>query len=305
MTPHLTTKERLPSPRVVFSAPTPASRSKAEARKATASIAQILGLCAVAVYCLAPFYWMVVSSLRRPGDIFSLSLWPDPVSFENYAAVFDPSAGFIRALLNSVIVAGTTTAVAMVLGITTSYALARLRFRFRRTLLSVIVATSMFPQIALVTPLLKLFTDIGWINTYQAMILPSLSFALPLAVWVLTTFFKQMPRELEHSAMIDGCTRWQAFTKVILPIAAPGVVTTIILTFVSAWNEFLIALTMTNGAAYETATVALSKFSGVATYVEPFGSQTAAGVVVTIPLIILVIIFQRRIVSGLTAGAVK
>jgi multiple sugar transport system permease protein len=264
-----------------------------------------LGLALIVIYCLAPFYWMTVSSLRRPADIFSVSLWPDPISWENYAAVFDPSESFGQALVNSLIVAGTTTALALAIGITTSYALARLTFRFKGVLLSVIIATSMFPQVALLVPLLKLFTGIGWINTYQSMIVPSLSFALPLAVWTLTTFFRQMPHDLEHAAMIDGCTRWQAFVRVILPIAAPGVFTTAIITFVSAWNEFLIALSMTNSDQYRTAPVAVAQFSGVSQFVAPFGSQMAAGVVLTVPLLVLVIIFQRRIVTGLAAGAVK
>jgi multiple sugar transport system permease protein len=263
------------------------------------------GLALIVLYCLAPFYWMVVSSLRRPADIFAVSLWPDPVSWENYAAVFDPSESFGQALLNSLIVAGSTTALALVIGITTSYALARLKFRFKGVLLSVIIATSMFPQVALLVPLLKLFTGIGWINTYQSMIVPSLSFALPLAVWTLTTFFRQMPHDLEHAAMIDGCTRWQAFVRVILPIAAPGVFTTAIITFVSAWNEFLIALSMTNSDQYRTAPVAVAQFSGVSQFVAPFGSQMAAGVILTVPLLALVIVFQRRIVAGLAAGAVK
>ncbi len=152
----------------------------------------------------------------------------------------------MRSLGNSVIVAGTTTVVALVIAIVAAYALARLDFRFKRLVMTGIIATSMFPVVALVVPLLKLFTEIGWINTYQAMILPSLSFALPLAVWNLTAFFRQMPAELEQAAMVDGCTQGQAFRRVILPLAAPGVFTTAIIVFVITWNEFLIALTMVN-----------------------------------------------------------
>jgi multiple sugar transport system permease protein len=278
-------------------------RRRSGSRGSTATL--YLGIAFIVIYCIAPYYWMLVSSFRRTSDIFSRSLIPRPFSLENYAAVFDPGQSFGRALLNSVIVAGTTTVVALVIGITTSYALARLRFRFKRVLLAMIIATSMFPQVAIVVPLLKLFTGIGWINTYQAMILPSLSFALPLAVWTLTTFFRQMPVELEQAAMVDGCTRWQAFRRIILPLAAPGVVTTAIITFIGAWNEFLIALSMTNSRDYQTAPVAISKFSGAAAFVAPFGSQMAAGVVVTIPLLILVVVFQRRIVAGLASGGVK
>ncbi|ACZ31809.1 binding-protein-dependent transport systems inner membrane component [Xylanimonas cellulosilytica DSM 15894] len=264
-----------------------------------------LGVAAIVVYCLAPFYWMIVSSLRRGSDIFDKSAWPSPVSFENYLAVFDTSRGFGQAIVNSVIVAGTTTVLALFVAIITSYALARLHFRAKRLVLTVIVATSMFPLVAIIVPLLKLFTAWGWINTYQSMIVPGLSFALPLAVWNLTSFFKQMPAELEQAAMIDGCSRGQAFRLVILPLAAPGVFTTAIIVFVSAWNEFLIALTMVNKASMQTAPVAISKFVGATQFEQPFGSQMAAGVVVTIPLVILVLLFQRRIVAGLASGGVK
>ena len=264
-----------------------------------------LGVVAVIAYCLAPFYWMLVSSLRRTADIFSMSPIPSPLSFENYAAVFDPKLGFGRALLNSTIVAGTTTALALVIGTTTAYALARLQFRFKQLLLTAIIATAMFPTVTLAVPLLKLFTMIGWINTYEGLILPTLSFALPLAVWNLTSFFQQMPRDLENAAMIDGCTRGRAFRLVIMPIAVPGVVTTAILTFFGAWNEFLVAVTFANRPDMQTATAATSKFTGATQFDTPFGTQMAAGVIVTIPLIVLVLFFQRRIVAGLAAGAEK
>ena len=263
------------------------------------------GVIAVVAYCLAPFYWMLVSSLRRTTDIFDTSLLPTTLSFENYRAVFDPAQGFGRALLNSLVVAGITTVLALLLATFTAYAMARLDFRFKRLILTLIIATSMFPVVSIVVPLLKLFTDMGWINTYQAMIVPSMSFALPLAVWNLTTFFRQMPDELEHAAMVDGCTRGQAFRKVIVPLAAPGIFTTAIITFIAAWNEFLIALSMTNKPGMQTATVAISKFTGATTYETPFGSQMAAGVLVTVPLVVMVLLFQRRIVAGLTAGAAK
>ncbi|MGH3516479.1 MAG: carbohydrate ABC transporter permease [Haloechinothrix sp.] len=263
------------------------------------------GVAAVILFCLAPFYWMVVSSLRRSSDIFDKSPLPSPLSLENFAAVFDPSQGFLRALLNSLIVAGTTTVLALLIATLTAYAMARLDFPFKRLVLTAIIATSMFPVVSIVVPLLKLFTNFGWINTYQALIAPSMSFALPLAVWILTAFFRQIPVELEQAAMVDGCTQGQAFRKIVLPLAAPGVFTTAIITFVAAWNEFLIALTMTNKASRQTAPVAISKFVGASQFEIPFGSQMAAGVLVTIPLVILVVIFQRRIVDGLTAGAVK
>jgi multiple sugar transport system permease protein len=219
--------------------------------------------------------------------------------------VFKPDVGFQRSLLNSLVVAGTTTILVLVVGICTAYALARLNFRFKYLVLGIILATSMCPGISIVVPLLKLFTNVGWINSYQAMILPSMSFALPLAVWNLTVFFRQLPFELEQAAMCDGCTRGEAFRKIIIPLAAPGVFTTAIITFIAAWNEFIIALSMVNKKEMQTATVSISKFTGAYGFDQPFGTQMAAGVLVTVPLVIVVLIFQRRIIAGLTAGGVK
>jgi multiple sugar transport system permease protein len=264
-----------------------------------------VGIAVIVVYCLAPFYWMVVSALRRPADQFSNSPLPAPPSLKNIVAAFSPGNGFGRALLNSIIVASVTTLLTLILGISAAYALSRLDFRGKAAILFTIIATSMFPTIAVVVPLLQVFVDINWINTYQAMILPSMSFALPTAVWLLTAFFRQMPHELEEAAMIDGCTPAQAFRKVILPLAAPGVFTTAILVFIAAWNEFLIAVSVVNKNEYKTANVIVSQFTGQYQFDQPFGTQMAAGVVVTIPLVIAVLIFQRRIVEGLTAGGVK
>lgn len=270
-----------------------------------------VGMAFIIVYCVAPFYWMVVSSLRLPTMGRDTSFWPDPVSFLNYPAVFDPVNGFGQALLNSVIVSLTTTVLTLVLGILGAYALARLRFRMKGLVLSIIIACSMFPGITLLIPLFKMFTGaypwmpINWMNTYQALIIPSLSFGLPLAVWNLTAFFRQLPVELEQAAMVDGCTPGQAFRKVILPLAAPGVFTTAIITFIAVWNEFMIALTFGTQQSMYTAVVSISKFTGAYGYDTPWGTIMAAGVLVTIPLIIGVLIFQRRIVAGLTAGGVK
>ncbi|MDJ1113587.1 carbohydrate ABC transporter permease [Microbacterium dauci] len=266
---------------------------------------RILIIAIIAVYCLAPFYWMVVSSLREPSDIFETTLLPTTWTLENYADVFSGSTQFGRALLNSLIVASVTTALALVVAIFAAYAIARLKFRFKTAILAIIIGTSMFPGISVVVPLLRLFSDIGWINTYQAMIVPSLSFAIPLAVWNLTTFMKQLPYDLEEAALMDGATKWQAFRKVLLPLAAPGVFTTAILTFIESWNEFIIALSMVNDPAYRTATVAISLFTGASDFESPYAQQMAAGVIVTIPLVIMILIFQRRIVEGLTSGAGK
>ncbi|MEU1593651.1 carbohydrate ABC transporter permease [Streptomyces sp. NPDC005708] len=280
-------------------------RRGATGRRRTGAWARRLGIAAVVAYCIAPFYWMAVSSLRRPADQFSNAPLPAPASFDNYTAAFDPHNGFGRALVNSLVVAGITTAVTLVVGIFAGYALARLQFRGKTLILTLIIAASMFPPIILVVPLLRLFTDVGWINTYQAMIVPSMSFALPLAVWNLTAFFRQMPAELEKAAQVDGCTPAQAFRKVVLPLAAPGVFTTAILVFISAWNEFLIAVSVVNDRHMMTANVILSLFTGQYKYDQPFGTQMAAGVVVTLPLVVAVLFFQRRIVDGLTAGGLK
>ncbi|REE99813.1 carbohydrate ABC transporter permease [Thermomonospora umbrina] len=268
-------------------------------------LGNVLSLAAVAVFCLAPFYWMVVSSLRRSQDMFSMSPLPDPLSLDNYRAVFEADNGFLRALGNSVVVAGLTTLLTLVIAVSAAYALARLEFRFKRLVLAVVISTSMFPAGLLIVPLLKLFTDIGWINSYQAMVVPSLSFALPLAVWNLTSFFRQLPFELEQAAMVDGCTAGEAFRKIIIPLAAPGVFTTAIITFVIAWNEYMIAVSMVNEQSMKTANVIVSQFTGQHGYDQPFGTQMAAGVVVTVPLVVVVLLFQRRIVAGLTSGGLK
>jgi multiple sugar transport system permease protein len=268
-------------------------------------LARYAGMTAIVVFCLLPFYWMVVSAFRRPADQFNNTPLPAPFSTRNFTGAFAPGNGFARALLNSLVVAGSTTLLTLIIGTFTAYCLARLDFHFKNAVLALIIATSMFPGIAQIVPLLKLFTDIAWINTYQAMILPSLGFALPLAVWNLTVFFKQLPFELEQAAMVDGCTRGQAFRKIIIPLAAPGVFTTAIITFIVVWNEFIIALSMTNKKEMQTATVAISKFTGAYGFDQPFGTQMAAGVIVTVPLVIIVLIFQRRIVAGLTTGGVK
>jgi multiple sugar transport system permease protein len=280
-------------------------RSKATGAGGWPRFLPYVGIAIIVAYCLAPFYWMIVSSLRRTNDLFENSPIPQPVSLENYGAAFDPRNGFARALLNSLIVAGTTTILVLVVGTLCAYALARLEFKFKNVALAVIIATSMFPGISVVVPLYGLFTDIGWINTYQAMILPSMSFALPLAVWNLTIFFRQMPYELEEAAQIDGCSPGQAFRKVILPLAAPGVFTTAIIAFIASWNEYIIALSMVTNPAYRTAPVIVALFTGTTNFDAPYGTQMAAGVIVTIPLVIMVLFFQRRIVAGLTAGGVK
>ncbi|MCC6495555.1 MAG: carbohydrate ABC transporter permease [Propionibacteriaceae bacterium] len=264
-----------------------------------------LGLLLIAFFCLAPFYWMAVSSLKSPETIFDNRLLPQDPSLVNYFAVFGADNDFGIALRNSVIVATSVTTISLVVGVIASYALARLKFRLKSLVLGLFLATSMFPGVAILSPLFQLFADWGWINTYQAMIVPDISFTLPLGIWILTGFFVAMPWELEEAARVDGCTPGQAFRKVLLPLAVPGVFTTAILVFISAWNEFMIANSMTQTPSAQPVTVAIAKFTGVSQFDQPFGTQMAAGVVVTVPLVIIVLIFQRRIISGLTSGGVK
>ncbi len=274
-------------------------------------VASIIGMALIVLYCVIPFYWMVISSFRLPTDGQSTAFWPNPASTENFVAVFDPVNNFGRAILNSVIVSVVTTILTLVFGIIGAYALARLRFRLKGLVLAIIIGCSMFPGITLLVPLFKMFTGNyawfpwNWMNTYQALIIPSLSFGLPLCVWNLTAFFRQLPVELEQAAMVDGCTPGQAFRRVILPLAAPGVFTTAILTFIAVWNEYMIALTFGQDKDMKTATVALSQFTGSLGFNTPYGTIMAAGVLTTIPLLVMVLLFQRRIVAGLTAGGVK
>jgi len=275
-------------------------------------IASYIGMGLIVLYCIVPFYWMIVSSLRLPTEGRSTELIPSPASIENFKGVFAAGNNFGRSLVNSVIISGVTTVLTLLIGMVAAYALARLQFRGKGMVLWVIMACSMFPLITLIVPLLKMFSQSDpftwfpyWINTYQAVILPYLSFGLPLAVWNLTAFFRQLPIELEQAAMVDGCTPGQAFRKVIIPLAAPGVFTTAIIVFIGAWNEFLVALTFLQDPSKQTATVAISKFTGTTGFDTPYGSIMAAGVIVTVPLLIAVLIFQRRIVAGLTAGGVK
>ncbi|MCW2809799.1 MAG: sugB [Friedmanniella sp.] len=275
-------------------------------------VAAYAGMALIVLYCIIPFYWMIVSSLRLPTMGRSTAFWPSPASIANYKGVFAGQNNFGRSLINSLIVSGTTTVLTLLFGIVAAYALARLQFKGKSAVLWVIMACSMFPLIILIPPLLKMFSSTEpftwfpyWINTYQAVIVPGLSFGLPLAVWNLTAFFKQLPVELEQAAMVDGCTPGVAFRKVILPLAAPGVFTTAIIVFIGSWNEFLVALTFLQAADKQTATVAISKFTGTTGFDTPYGSIMAAGVIVTVPLLIAVLLFQRRIVAGLTAGGVK
>ena len=250
-----------------------------------------------------PFYWAVVASLTPEATLFrEPSLVPRQLMLEHYRTLFN-ERDFWTPIRNSLVVAGTTTLLCVSLGALAAYALARLRFRGKTVLLGFVLAVTMFPQISIVSPLYLLLRSLRLINTYPGLILPYVTFAMPLAVWLLVGFFRELPAELEEAAMVDGASRWQSFTRVLLPLSMPGLATTAILTFIYCWNEFLFALSFTLGPERQTVPVAIALFRGQ--YQVPWGQILAAAVIATAPVAILVLIFQRRIVQGLTAGAVK
>jgi multiple sugar transport system permease protein len=275
-------------------------------RQKWASARTYISAAVVLLWCLLPAYWMVVTAFRHVDYTYDASFWPTHVTLDNFNTAFDTSFGnrFGQALLNSVLIGVVVTAVSLLVGVFAAYALARLNFRFKFMVLGFILGASMFPGVALITPLFQLFTNIGWMGTYQALIIPNISFVLPLTVYTLTSFFREMPWELEEAARMDGCTQGQAFRKVIMPLATPAIFTTAILAFISSWNEFLIASQLSNDAT-QTVTVAIASFAGAQPMQEPYTAVMAAGTIVTVPLVVMVLVFQRKIVAGLTAGAVK
>jgi multiple sugar transport system permease protein len=258
----------------------------------------------IMAFCLFPFYWLLNTSLKTGQDLSSANLIPPNPSLDNYSSVFEDS-DFTTALRNSVIVAGATTVLALVIGSFAGYALARLRFRFKFLLLAIILSITTFPPIAIAAPLFKFWTDLGIYDTLYGLIPPFLAFTLPLTIYVLASFFREIPRDLSDAALVDGATHFQAFRKVVVPLAAPGLVTAGLLSFIWAWNEFLLAITLTSSPEARPVPPALAFFTGSQQFEVPLGTITAATVVVTVPLVILVLIFQKRIVAGLTAGAVK
>lgn len=281
-------------------------KAKSKSRERRASARTYISAAVIILWCLLPGYWMVVTAFRDVGYTFDATPFFTHFTWENFATAFSTDRGnhFGKALANSLIIGTVTTAIALIVGVFAAYALARLNFRGKYLVLGFILGASMFPGVALVTPLFQLFTNLSWIGTYQALIIPNISFVLPLTVYTLTSFFREMPWELEEAARIDGCTQGQAFRKVIMPLAAPAVFTTAILAFISSWNEYLIASQLSNDQT-QTVTVAIASFAGAQPHQEPYTAVMAAGTIVTIPLVIMVLVFQRKIVSGLTAGAIK
>ena len=258
----------------------------------------------ITLYTLFPFYWAIVTSLKERGGLFVVEAWPSAPAWHNYTRVFTEQP-FGRNLLNSVLVATSVVLVALFLAVTASFALARIRFRGRTPLMLLILGVSMFPQIAVLSGMYELIRALGLYNTLPALTLSYLLFTLPFTVWVLTTFMRELPKELEEAAIVDGASPWTICMSVFLPLLKPALVTTGLLAFIAAWNEFLFALTFSLDQKARTVPVAIALMSGASQHELPWGLIMAASVIVTVPLIVLVLIFQRRIVAGLTAGAVK
>ncbi|NBZ88213.1 carbohydrate ABC transporter permease [Stagnihabitans tardus] len=263
-----------------------------------------LGVALIVLIAVFPFYYAVMTSFETGTAIFSPNILPEMFSLDNYASVMN-GRNFIRSVGNSVLIAGVTVVCALFLAVTASYALARVRFRGRGLLLMTILAVSMFPQIAVLSGLYELIKLFGIYNTPFALMLSYTIFTLPFTVWVLTTFMRDLPVEIEEAAIVDGATPWIIITQVFMPLLWPALVTTGLLAFIGAWNEFLFALTFTISETERTVPVAIALLSGASVQEIPWGPIMAASVIVTVPLIILVLIFQRKIVAGLTAGGVK
>jgi ABC-type glycerol-3-phosphate transport system permease component len=251
-----------------------------------------------------PLLWVFKMSIVTQRELFQTppTILPAGPTAEAYGTIFGDNS-FRRALINSIIIAGVTTVICLFFGSIAAYAIARLRFRFKSSVLTLILAISFFPPVAIIAPLFIQFRSVGLINTLWSVIITDVVFALPLTIWILVAFFRELPPDLEEAARVDGATTLQAFRMVIVPLAAPGVFTTAILTFIFAWNEFLFANTFLLDTQLQPVTVRIPNFATV--YTTDYPAQAAAAVVVTVPLVLLVLFFQRRIVSGLTAGAVK
>ena len=258
----------------------------------------------VFVFALVPVLWIISLSLKTPASATDGSFIPHHWTLHNYRDIFNAGI-FTSALRNSIGIGLISTALAVLLASAAAYAIARLDFPGKPAILAIALAVAMFPQISLVGPLYNLWRQIGLYDTWPGLIIPYMTFALPLSIWVLSAFFREIPWELEQAAQVDGATPFQAFTKVIAPLAIPGIVTTFIIVFIICWNDFVFAISLTSTSAAQTVPAAIAQFPGVSQFTVPIGDIAAAAVVVTVPVMVLVLLFQRRIVAGLTAGAVK
>ncbi|WP_129977648.1 carbohydrate ABC transporter permease [Rhodococcus sp. Q1] len=274
----------------------------AETRKRTLSWSAVNLV--VLLYALVPVLWIASLSFKPPGTIQDGSFIPQQWTLDNYRGIFRTDA-FTSALVNSIGIGLIATVIAVLLGTMAAYAIARLDFPGKKLLVGVALLIAMFPQISLVSPLFEIMRGLGLFDTWAALILPYITFSLPLAIYTLSAFFKEIPWELEKAAKMDGATPGQAFRKVVAPLAAPGIITAAILVFIFCWNDLLFAISLTSTERSITAPAAIANFTGASQFEEPTGSIAAAAVVITIPIIVFVLIFQRRIVAGLTSGAVK
>jgi multiple sugar transport system permease protein len=262
------------------------------------------GTIIVVFYALVPVAWIISLSLKPAEDLGDNKFFPRSISFDNYTSIFDDGQ-FTAALRNSIGIAAISTVLAVILAMFAAYAIVRLDFPGKAIILSGALAIAMFPPISIAGPLFNMWRSLNLYDTWPGLIIPYMTFTLPLAIWTLSAFFREIPWDLDKAARVDGATPFQAFTKVIAPLAAPGVFTAAILVFIFAWNDFLFAISLTSTDRARTVPAALAFFSGDSQFAQPTGSIAAAAVVVTIPIIIMVLIFQRRIVAGLTTGAVK
>ncbi|MER8390945.1 carbohydrate ABC transporter permease [Mesorhizobium sp. M0045] len=258
----------------------------------------------IIVVAVFPFYYAIITSLKSGTALFQVDYWPTTITFSNYRTVFTEGT-FLRNLVNSLFISSAVVFISLFLGVTAAYALARIRFRGRSALLLIILSVSMFPQLAVLAGLFELIRIFGLYNSPFALILSYMIFTLPFTVWVLTAFVRDLPIELEEAAILDGATPWIIISRVFLPLMWPALATTGLLAFIGAWNEFLFALTFTSSNEQRTVPVAIALLSGSSQFEIPWGNIMAASVIVTVPLVVLVLIFQRKIVSGLTAGGVK
>jgi multiple sugar transport system permease protein len=274
--------------------------------KARTGVGTWVGFILILVWCLLPVAWIISLSFKGPTETAAGSpqFFPKSWSLENYQAVLEDPL-FQRALINSFGISLIATVLSVILATFAAYAIARLEFKGKRLVLSLALAIAMFPVVALVGPLFDMWRTFGLFNTWPGLIIPYMSFTLPLAIWTLSAFFREIPWEMEQAAQVDGATSWQAFRKVIVPLAAPGVFTAAILTFFFAWNEFVLAISLTSTSSARTVPAQMSFFVGPDPFNPPYGQLATASVVVTVPIIIIVLLFQRKIVAGLTSGAVK
>lgn len=282
----------------------PPAHKPNHAKAALTKIGFVLLLVAIMLFALFPFYYAVITSMRTGSQLFTASPLPGALDFSNYEAVFQGQP-FGTNILNSVIVAVSVVVMSLFLGVTAAYALGRVQFRGRALLLLTVLSVSMFPQVAVLSGMFELIRWAGLYNQLPGLILANMILTLPFTVWVLTTFMRDLPKELEEAAIVDGASPWVIVRRVFLPLMWPALVTTGLLAFIAAWNEFLFALTFTLSETKRTVPVAIALMSGGSSYELPWGLIMAASVLVTLPLIGMVLIFQRKIVSGLTAGAVK